>query len=417
MKHQKSIVIFLLLGVVVSTFGAGFTFYAADHFYQNQDRIDSTNSRSDHYVDVGLGLDDIGGSGLSLHADAMYSNALTSLEPDGITSASIRQPLQFTTAYLDWLGSEGKLNFRLGRQMFTNLAVEALDFDGLNVGINPNSATRVNLGGGLIVPTPTKKALLSIPDSGQIICADIYNTSIPLTTLNAAFAIEKSLHGENDIRAALGTSVEPIKTLRFDGTGRFSTAVKGLDHLDTRLTFMPSEGLRAAAFFINEKGRIDSLNYFTILMHEELTEFGCLIDYYPEGGGCVQAGYHMTSVKNEGADHFVLVNAANRALDGGFVFGTGYHGLTFRPHLGFNFAMGKYLFLKGSGEYLYWNESNDDDENGQAIVLSGGIKAAIFSIGLTIYPRVEYITNHYYSQDVRFLVTTSLLLHTFWKSN
>jgi hypothetical protein len=412
MKNHNILAILIILSAVISIFGSGLTFYAADNFYQSQDRIDSTKSKSAHYVDVGLGLDGIGGTGLSFHSDAMYSNGLTAIEPDGITRASTRSPLQFTTAHLDWINAAGTVDCKLGRQMYTNLAIETLDLDGLRVAITPNLKTMVNLGGGLVVPSP-EDTLKKIISNANILLADFRNTSIPLTTLNGAFAIEKSLHGESDLRVALGTCVEPMKSLRFDGTGRFSTGAKGIDHLDGRLTYMPSGGLNMSAFFISEKGRIDSLNYFTVLMHEQLTELGCRLDYFPEGGGCVQAGYHVTSVKNEGSDHFFLINAASQVLEGGIVFGIGSHGMTVRPHGGCSFALGKYVFLKGSGEYLLVDEK-DSEGTHQMVALSGGLKCAFYPIGLTIYPRVEYITNRYYSQDVRLLVTTSLLIHNFW---
>lgn len=423
MKNQTIVISLLLSGVITFGYCGGISIRAADHFYQLKDGIDTTRSQSEHFADIGVALTDIGGSGLSLNSDLLYSNALSEIAPDGITRASGRQPLQLTSGYLAWQSAEGKTEIKLGRQQFTSLAVEAFDFDGANVSLTAGKATGLNFGGGLTVPPPqyiyqnTNKPLLSNPATSSIFMADFYNKSLPFTSINGAFASEKSLQGLLSVlttRCALATEIAPNDFIRFDGSGRFSTAVNGLDHIDARLTLVPSPGLEVSTWFLSEKDRIDSLNYFSIMMHEQLNEIGARLDYYPEGGGCVQGEYHVSTTKNEGTDHFFIVNAANKFLDGGVTFGNGYHGMTLRPHGGFKFLLGDYLQLKGSAEYCLIDET-DNDSTYHLVTLSGGVKT-IFPFGLTIYPRVEYITNRYYSQDVRFLMTSSVLLHKFWRS-
>jgi len=420
MKNQLRTIFFLLSGTLSSGFCGALTIHTTDHFYQLKDAIDTTRSQSEHYTDFGMALTDIGGSGLSFNSDFLYTNALSEITPDGITRASGRQPMQITSGYLSWSSTEGGAEVKLGRQQFTNLAVEAFDFDGVDVALTAGKATTLNFGGGLIVPTPlyigqnTNKPLLSNPEKSSILTADFTTTALPYTTLVGACAMEKSLQGVLSTRIGLGTTVALNDYLRFDGTGRFSTAVKGFDHLDARLTYLPSKGLEVSAWVLNERDRIDSLNYFSILLYEQLTETGARLDYYPEGGGCVQGEYHVTSIKNEGIDHFIIVNAANTYLDGGVTLGTGYHGMTLRPRGAFSFPFLTYLQLKGTAEYCLIDET-DNDGTYNLTSISGGLKG-VFPIGLTIYPRVEYITNRYYSQDIRFLMTSSLLLHKFWRS-
>lgn len=421
MKFQILTTLILVSGVFSTLFSGGMSFYASDQFYQFQDQFDSTRSQSEHYTDFGIAVTDLGGSGLSLHSDAFYTNAMPGLKPDGITRASVRQPFELTTAYLGWQSAEGGTDLKLGRQQFTNLAVDAFDFDGLGIALQPNKAFSCNFGGGLILPTPfyingnEKKSLLANPGESGLFFGDFNIFTIPNTVLIGALALEKSLHGESAFRAALGTIVEPTDYLKIDGTGRFSTAVKGFDHLDARITVLPSSSLSFSTWFLSEKDRVDSTNYFSILMHDQLSEFGAQMEFFPDGGGSVLGGYSLTSVKNEGIDHFFFVNASkNTYLDGGITFGIGYHGMTVQPRGGFSFPMLKIFTLKGSAEY-YMVDETDDDGTHHLISFSGGLKTR-FPFGLTIYPRAEYITNRYYSQDVRFLITSTLYLHKFWRS-
>lgn len=415
MKHPKSFLILLASSIGISSFAGSFSVFVKDDFYQNKDGFDTSKSASSHYVDFGMGLKDIGGSGVSFHSDGLYSNGLTTADVDGITRVTTRQPLQFTTGYLDWINGTGSTGVRIGRQTYTNLAIESFDLDGLKTSFAPAKATRCNAAIGMIVPTPTKNFPLSNFASGNIFTADIANSSLPFTTLTGAFATEKSLQGLGDTRTALGITLEPSSLIQFDGSARFSTAVKGFDHIDGRLSLYPSTAIKTSLFLLSERGRIDSLNYFTNLMFDKITEAGLLFDYYTDANGIIQAGYHFTSIINQGTDHFLFVNAANETIDLGMTFAFGYHGLMVRPKGGLNLALGKYIAFKGYGEYGFFDETDKDDKH-QVIVLSAGLKAAFFPIGLTIYPRIEYVTNRYYTKDVRLLLTTSFLIHNYWKS-
>lgn len=420
MVRVFSLIYILVFGLVSASFAGGLTIFAADHYYQKQDRFDSTRSKSEHYADLGITLTDLAGSGLSFNSDVLYTNALALLAADGITREAARQPLQITSGYLEWKNMNSSVECKLGRQLFTNCAVDAIDFDGLGIAFRPDKNNMVNVGGGLVVPTPfytdtlPKKSLISDPKNSTLYFADYSNMSLPHTIINGTFAYEKSIHGVSAMRVAMGTRFSPVEYLRFDGFGRYSSAVNGLDHLDARVTYMPNRATDISAWFINERDRIDSLNYFSILMHENFTEVGTRIDYYLENDGCLQGGYHGVLVKNKGLDHFLMVNAASRYLDGGLTFGIGYHGMTIRPKGGFSLPVLSFFKLKGSAVYQLIEESGEEKRR-STVALTGGIKG-IFPFGFTMYPRVEFVTNRYYKEDIRFLFTTSLLLHSFWES-
>ena len=87
--------------------------------------------------------------------------------------------------------------------------------------------------------------------------------------------------------------------------------------------------------------------------------------------------------------------------------------MTFRPYGGIKLPFLKVFTLEGSGEYCYIDET-DKDNIYHLLQFSGGLKIGISPIGLTIFPRVEYITNRYFTKDLRLLVTTNLLINRFW---
>jgi hypothetical protein len=136
--------------------------------------------------------------------------------------------------------------------------------------------------------------------------------------------------------------------------------------------------------------------------------------FFEGGGGMLQADYHITTVRDEGVDHFLSFNLENHYIDGGVVLSAGWHGSTVRPYGGFKLPFLKFFSLVGSGEYAYVNRRVTRQIYHFA-VLSGGLKMAFNPIGFTLYPRVEYCTNRYYTNDVRLLVTAGLLFTRFWE--
>lgn len=465
MKTISLLASILISGLVQSVCATTFTLYARNDFYRYNDALDSTLDGKDLYFDFGLGLDDIGGSGLSFHADGKATNYFY----NHLAGIDERSWFDLTTGYLDWVNDPNSFMIRLGRQPYCNLVTESFDFDGLRTEIRPNANVVINAAAGLTVPTPYVTAVRSIDSTsvalglppqevvtkktdyfsnvkkGGMFLVDAAVTAIPRTTITAALGImpppyTKSVttvdatpvaqpahdlqdapaaiggsaanEVESDFRMALGAIVEPVSLLRLNGSGRFSAAQKAIDRYDLRATVRASTIFEGSLYLTGERGRYDSTNYFSVMLYEQLTEFGGAIDIFPDGGFFIHGDYHITSVKNEGADHFITFDISNRAITGGIVFGAGYHGTTLRPYAGLRIPMGKFFSLVGSGEFLWVDETDDDDVH-NLFVASGGIRAAFFPVGLTIFPRVEYITNRYYKKDLRFLLTTNLLISHF----
>ncbi|MBN1576841.1 MAG: hypothetical protein JW913_09830 [Chitinispirillaceae bacterium] len=471
-------VFFFITGLFLSVSGTALTIYAGNDFYRYKDGIDSTKNGKDILLDFGFGLENIGGSGLSLITDMKGANVFH----DGLSSLELRSPYELTTAYFDWRSQAGKLRFRLGRQQYTNLSVETFDLDGFRAEIHPTEKVGINATIGMYVPTPyvertayfekeylppikdtvadtfiikdtlkqkfrDKTPFLSTPAKSGILLLDGSVAAIPFTTITWATALvpktfEKttflydttkvrrtdnvtydsladsigvtSLNEKGDFRMALGANISPLSLLRLTGSGRFSIIQKGFDRFDGRITVIPMEILELSAYIIGEKGRIDSTNYFSMMFHRQLTEFGLTLNaFFQDENIFLQADYHMITIADEGIDHFISFDVSNPYLNGGVVLGAGFHGTTLRPYGGAKLPFLKIFSLEGSGEYCFVDETDADNIH-HMVVLSGGLKTSIHPIGLTIFPRIEYITNRYFTKDVRFLLTTTLLINHFW---
>lgn len=499
MKKSLFVCLFLISGLFVEVFSSAVTFYAGNDFYLREDRIDTLNSSSDLFFNFGLAAEDLGGSGLSFQTDLLASNAFYDKE----TGGSTRQKLELSTAYLNWRNASGGLNFRLGRQIYTNLGYDAIDFDGLRVKVRPNKKTSLNVASGLLVPSPYAKItsnqirvyqedgtstlqpvydyhhyLLSDPGKAAFATFDGSFSAIPFTTLNAAVSYvppsymhpvmvidsvpgidafgnptmlysKREKKNKGDLNMALGLDLSPVPFIRLTGSGRLSFVQKGVDRFDGRLTVLPTKMLEVSAYALTEKGRIDSTNYFSVMFQEQLYEYGLILNLFPETDISVQVDAHFVSVEDEGADVFFTFDASNSNLNLGIALGTGYHGSIIRPYGGFRLPFLKVFTLEGTGEFFRafpdvyvpvpWvptpdsmgmlpeipQDSLPSDDGAEpvlikkglspynAVLLSGGLKIAIPPAGLTFFPRIEYIMNRYYINDIRFLLTTNLLLRKY----
>jgi hypothetical protein len=245
-------------------------------------------------------------------------------------------------------------------------------------------------------------------------------------------AVEQPVDEKSDIRAALGVDISPIPMLRFTGSGRFSVVQKSIDRFDSRLTVLPIQVIEVSAYVLGEKGRVDSTNFFSRLFYEQFYEFGISLNAFPpDVKVCIQGDYHAMSVKDEGVDHFLSFVVAHPNVSGGGGLSLGCHGQTVRAHGGFSLPFLKVFSFEGAGEfYRAWPvvykeemlspsvitmiEKKEDQGPYNAAYLSGGLKLSIAPVGLTVYPRMEYVINRYYSHDFRFLCTMNLILRGFW---
>ncbi len=310
-------------------------------------------------------------------------------------------------------------------------AVSAIPFTTLTYGLS-------------LVPAPAVRSTFGFdtlprfnPDSGKVV-------------VDSLVKVVRDGDNTGDFRMALGADFSPVSFVRFTGSGRFSLYHKGFDRFDARLRFLPGSVGDISVYVLGEKGRIDSTNYFSIMFFKQLTEFGLTSNFYFESGAVIQLDYHATSFVDEGADHFLSFDASHRYVYGGAVLGFGYHGQIIRTYGGCALPLGKVFSLRGGAEFyrqfpalyepapfdpefidLLWTDPNMTPEQVEAILaglepakdmksphnailFTGGIKMSFSRIGLSLYPRMEYITNRYYKKDVRFLLTTNLLIRKFW---
>ncbi len=476
----KHVVAFILFGLFMHfpVGGTALTVYAGNDYYRYEDPIDSSKTGTDLLFDFGFGLENIGGSGLSLITDWMASNVFF----DRLSRTDLRLPYQLNTGYIDWRSAEGKILFRVGRQQYTNLSIETFDIDGLRAGVRPTEKVTVNAAVGMYVPTPfsvfrhatksrryqsdtiidgiiqpvlkdtlidtviRKFDIISDPAKNTAFSIDGSFSIIPFTTITAAAslvpkAFDKTVYGfdtikvrhtdfatydsladsviitsrneKEDFRLALGADISPVWALRFKGSMRFSLIQKGIDRFDGRLILFRGKPVELSTYITGEKGRIDSTNYFSVMFHRQITEFGISLNAFPGGESFLSVDYHITGIVNEGLDHFLSFDAANRYFNAGIVLGAGFHGLILKPSAGFRLPFLKIFTLQGAGEYSYIDET-DKDNIYHLLTFSGGLKIAVRKIGLTIFPRAEYITNRYYTRDIRLLLTTNLLINKFW---
>ncbi|MCX7727780.1 MAG: hypothetical protein N2053_13150, partial [Chitinispirillaceae bacterium] len=222
----------------------------------------------------------------------------------------------------------------------------------------------------------------------------------------------KVIKEKYDFRVAIGGEFSPISFFRFNGSGRYSLIQNSLDRYDFRIRILPSSTVELLTYIIGESGRIDSTNYFSVMFYREVTEWGLSFNGFPSENSSIELDYHLTNVKREGSDHFFSFSASTAHLTGGITLGFGVHGFTLKPYGGFELPFLKFFSLVGNAEYYRVDETDDDNIHFMTI-FSGGLKANFYPIGLTIYPKVEYINNRYYKQDLRFLLTSSLLISGF----
>jgi hypothetical protein len=503
MKKNFPAVCLLISANFVLLYGSALTFYAGNDYYFTKDLIDTTAKEHTLYFDLGLGLDDIGGSGVSFHSDLLATNAFN----DGVTSASARKQVEMTTGYLDWRSEQGGTKLRLGRQRYNNLVYDRYDLDGARLTIRPNSEMSFGAVYGLAVPSPYAKIvmnnvldisgnptdsftteykhyLLSDPKKASVMLFDGSVSMIPFTTLNASFGIVPApyMHpqltgydtlnvfdpvsglpgkdtvpvfeepGKDDVRAALGVNVSPEAFVRFSGSARYSNVHKGLDRLDGRLTIIPAAISEISAYYFMSKGQIDSTNYLAYMFLDQLQEIGASADFFPDKVSCIHLDYHVITSVNEGADHFFTFNASNRALFGGVTLSTGYNGTVIHPYSSARFPFWKVFTLDAAVDFYRifrteyksvpydtsyvlvpavtldpltgdtlsittpeWPKCKKIRSPYNVLHFSGGIRLDFSSIGLSIHPRAEYIINRYYKQDVRFLLTTKLLIFNYWE--
>ena len=250
---------------------------------------------------------------------------------------------------------------------------------------------------------------------------------------------------------ALGADIAPVDFLRFTGSGRFSVYHRGFDRFDTRLRFLPGKVGDVSVYLLGEKGRIDTTNYFSIMFFKQLYEYGLTANFFSESGIAVQLDYHSTIFTDEVSDHFLTFDASNRNLYGGAVLGLGYHGQAIRTYGGISVPFFKVFTFRGGAEFYrqfpvvyraapydtvlvntLWEAGmtqeqvhailaaqdpvEDRKTPANAVLFTSGLRMTFASIGLSLYPRVEYITNRYYKQDVRFLLTTNVLIRKYWST-
>ncbi|MBN1307018.1 MAG: hypothetical protein JXA18_03815 [Chitinispirillaceae bacterium] len=469
---------FIITGICFSVSGTALSIYAGNDFYMYQDGIDSTKGGKDILLDFGFGLENIGGSGLSFITDMkganVFHDGLSGSElrsPFQLTTAyfdwrsgagKLRFRLgrqQYTNLSVETFDLDGlraeicpikkmAINATIGMYVPTPYVEETAYFEKeLLPPVRDTVADTLIIRDTLKEKFKYEAPFLSTPAKSGMLLLDGWVTAIPFTTLTWATtlvpkAFEKTTflydtlqvrHTDNvtydtiadsvvvtsvketgDFRMALGANVSPISLVRLTGSGRFSIVQKGFDRFDGRLTVVPIELLEVSAYIIGEKGRVDSTNYFSILFHRQLIEYGLTLNaFFKDENIFLEGDYHMVTIADEGIDHFISLDVSNRYLNGGVVLGAGFHGMTVRPYGGAKLPFLKFFSLVGSGEYCFTDETDADNIHHMA-VLSGGLKTAIHPIGLTIFPRIEYITNRYFAKDVRFLLTTTLLINHFW---
>ena len=502
MKKTFLAVLLLISGSFVITQGSAFTFYAGNDYYLTKDLIDTTAKEHNLFVNFGLGLDDIVGSGVSFHSDFLATNTTY----DALTGATMRKTFEVATCYLDWRSEAGGANVRLGRQRFNNLVYDRYDLDAARLTFRPHTKAKINALFGLTVPTPYagrtlvqatdyagslldsfsveyKHFLLSDFDKSKVALVDGSFAPLPFTIMNASFGIVPAPYmrsrvgydtisqvdplsgavtdsvvksekepGKDDIRGALGVAITPPGFIRFNGSARFSKVHNGFDRIDGRITVIPSDMTELTGYYLSSRSQFDSTNYLSYMFLDQLQELGASANFFPDKNTCIHVDYHFNSAANEGADHFFTFNATNNRLFGGITLSTGYNGTVIHPFASVRLPFWKVVTLEGAADFYRvfrtrhfetpWDSTTitepvitTDPATGDTlsitpyepgvikkaqspyniVYLTGGLKIEIPRIGLSIHPQAQYIVNRYYKQDVRFLLTTKLLIYNYWR--
>lgn len=307
-----------------------------------------------------------------------------------------------------------------------------------------------------VIPFTTFNASLGFVPAPYMRSRIAYN-SIPQVdpvTGTTNYTVQRTViePGKDDVRGALGVAIVPESFIRFNGSARYSNVQNGFDRIDGRITVIPTEQVELSGYYLSARSQFDSTNYLSYMFLDQLQELGASANFFPDKKTCIHLDYHFNSAANEGADHFFTFDANTDKWLLGIGLSAGYNGNVIHPFGSIRIPLWNVVTLEASADfyrlwrYRYSDVPWDSTTNTEPVIttdpitgevlsimpyepaqvkksqspynvlqLSGGAKVAVSSIGLSIHPQVEYIFNRYYKQDVRFLLTTKLLIYNYWR--
>lgn len=397
--QMSAAALLLLMGSAAST---SLELTLDNTLYARNNRIDSAAPSLTYSEGLSASLQKIGATDLSLYADVGFSNAFLD---------SGENNFELRTLYLD----APVLSFgyaRLGRQMVSTLVNRNLYLDGISLGHEFARRMRVHAYVGEPLPSRYGETFvnrdLNLLQSG--IGADLALHST--TWVGVAAGREKDSAGSEHLPIAAYVESRFNGNLGLKADAEYDLSSEELEHYGIALDGRPTAHLRWRAYLLGEARSIDSTNAYERLILGKHTDVGLQL-------GCTgrrhnASAYYSLRLVNNGNDHLTGASVSIRGIFLNAESGYGVSGSSLKLAAGYAYDILTTLRIGVLGT-SYAFETTQNPEQKQSLTARTYLNWNIPNLGLAIAPEMQFLSNDYYSKDVRFLLSAQYSFLTFWK--
>ncbi len=374
------------------------------------DRLDTAADDRRFYENFSIDLSNPGTTDLSCVADLNVTNFYAPASGSRLDIGSL---------YLDWQKLLGNVGLTAGRQFLSEFTATPSYFDGVVLHYNGTLLSTRAYGGMRI---PSRFVSTPVEFNGKAAEAGFWADLRPhrTTVVGIGAHEEQDENGNRELRLAASLKSHVNRYADISSVFRYETSHKSLEYYSVRLRSSPLKMLSLELYGLGQSWALDSLNFYRRMF---LTRFN-------EAGG--RAGLHLSN------DAFLYLDYAKRFFAKGndndldatvwfkgasLRFGSveGVSGKSRRLVPAYTLRLHEVAEISASASFWHYEADSTGSimRDAAAYTLEGRwfVPLRRTGLNLVVEPRLEYLTNTYYSRDIRLWLFTRLSFSAFWKSS
>lgn len=385
----------------------------SSYFEQRESYLDLQTNQPDSDDDIylydenlTLAAEDIGPGDLSLYSDLSFANTFQD---------SRHKSFEMSTMYLDFQKLLPGFELKLGRFFSYDLLSNGIYSDGLALKYSLGRLLRFSAGAGLPIPSRYstdyfQSDINTLRAQAGVDYQVLNNTWIGLIASN-----EKDQGDQINTRFGASIDSRIAKVVTFKADIRDNVSANLIEEYSAQLRYLPASWMSMRAIVVAQQDTIDSIDAYTKLILARHTDYGIGASLFGSEGKNLDVHYTFRQFDTSQVQIVGFTGSAYGAF-AGIEFGIGNGRNSWKPMLGYGIGIADNVRISASARYFQFQlpEQFDDQWRNSLcskIDLTWGIPQA----GITLIPEIEYLSNSYYTHDVRLVINASYNYKKFWK--
>ncbi len=373
-------------------------------FNARKNLIDSSAKTYTYAEALSVNLLKLGSTDISFYSDLGLSNTFLD---------TAHKQFDLRTFYID-VPASANFDAKIGRQLFCDLSSRNVCLDGAKFQYDFPQQAKLHGYVGEPVPSVDGKSFvrhdLHLLQEG--FGADVALDRSTWIGLQTAYLPDTG--GAKERIPVCGYVDSRLsKNLNLKMNANYDMSAESMEEYGVSLSGRTSAHLQWRVFALGGNRAIDSMNAYEKLVLGTYNDVGVQIGYN-DRKNYVRGYYSLRSLEN-GSDHLAGIAASFFGVFLDLETGSGISGNSVKTSAGYCRNILELLQGGASVSYYVFSLSQNPSQE-HSITTRAYVNWLIPTLGLSVSPEIQYLSNQYYHKDIRFQINAQYQYLSFWKS-